>query len=463
MSLRKRGSALFLVTLGAGMAGAFAVGGQLRKTPTSVRPIASVRVAEASENGSPVHLPQLTADPDGDGATFETVYDYLQRNFTDPLPTDTKLSLGAVRAMVASLEDPSSYFLTAEQRALLDGENAGKYQGIGAGLFIRPVKKEGYTDYKIVVVAPLPGSPAEKVGLKPGDIITRIDGKYILGYNPMIQYIKVAERFENKAATEDELEKIRQATETKLLTGIGFAPIQLALRGDTSVKSLAKKKSYKLVVERDGKSVTVEVEPGVTEVAPVSSKTLPDGSGYLKIASFTDGTPAQVKSALDALPKGAGLVLDLRNNPGGPFASAQKIAGLLGGSGPFALELAQKQPGKTLTAGPGTKRGRISVLVNRGTASTAEATAQALVENAGAALVGEKTFGDALVQTLYKLGDGSGFTLRTGKLASPRGVSWAWTGLSPKVAIAPGTAEEQVLARATAALRMPIASKGVQP
>ena len=272
MSLRKRGSALFLLTVGAGMAGAFAVGSQLQRRSFAARPIPPVRVAEASEIGATVPFPAGKAQGDADAGTFDAVYDLVKRTYTDELPTDTKLSLGAVRAMVASLEDPNSYFLTAAQRKLFDAENAGKFGGIGAGLFIRPVKNEGYTDFKIVVVAPLPGSPAEKAGLKPGDVITRVEGKYILGYNPMMLYIKVAERFENKAATEDELENARKATETKLTTGIGFAPVQLALRGDATLKSLAGKKSYKLTVERAGAAqpITVEVEPGVTVVKPVS-------------------------------------------------------------------------------------------------------------------------------------------------------------------------------------------------
>lgn len=442
------------------MVGAFAVGGQLQKRAIAARPLSPIRVAEASEPGATVRLPSSAASGELDGGTFDDVYRLVQRNFTDPLPTDTKLSLGAARAMVGSLEDPNSYFLTPAQRQILDDENKGKFAGIGASLFLRPVKKEGYTDYKIVVVAPLPGSPAEKAGLKPGDVITRVDGKYVLGYNPMVLYIKVAERFENKAATEDELENIRKSTETKLTTGIGFAPVQLALRGDRSVKSLADKKTLKLTVERAGSAqpVTFEVTPGETQVGPVTSKTLPDGSGYLKVALFTDGSASEAQSALESLPKDKGIVLDLRGNPGGTFSSAQKVVGLLAGPGPFAVEIGGKGKKTTLASGPGKKALRLSVLVDKGTGSTAEAVAQTLAERAGATLLGEKTFGDAIVQTVYSLGDGSGFTLRTGKLVSPQGVNWAWIGLTPKIALAPGTPEEKILAKASEALHTPVAS-----
>jgi carboxyl-terminal processing protease len=439
---------------------AFAGGAVLKKSGAApAKPIAPVRVAEATEGVSSVHLTAPAGEASENLATFEEVYRRVENEYTDALPSDTKLSQGAVSAMVASLEDPHSYFLNPAQRQLIDSEGKGKFSGIGAGLYLRAQKTEGYTDFKIVVVAPLPGSPAAKAGLKPGDVITRIDGKWVLGYNPLVQYIKVVERWQNKAATDDELEKVRQATQTKITTGIPFAPAQLALRGDGTVKQLAGKTSYTLTVQRVGVAtpVTVTVTPGTTEVQPVESKTLPGGANLIKIAAFTDSAPDAVKAALDKLPKTAGIVLDLRGNPGGTFPSAQKIVGMLAGAGPLVNEIGAGGK-KTVIAASGTAAGtrRITVLVDKGTGSTAEAVAQALVER-GATLTGAGTFGDGIAQTLYKLDDGSGFTLTTGKLVSPKGVAWAGVGLTPKVAIAPGTPEEQVLVRAAATLATPVA------
>ncbi len=437
---------------------AFATGATLRQKPTA-KPIQPVRVAEVGESGSAAHLAPNQGGSSTDLSTFDEVYRRVESEFTDPLPSDTKLAQGAIGAMVASLEDPHSYFLNPAQRQLLDNEGKGTFSGIGAGLYLRATKTEGYTDYKIVVVSPLPGSPAAKAGLKPGDVITRIDGKWVLGFNPLMQYIKVVERWQTKAATDDELEKSRQATQTKITTGISYAPALIALRGDTTIKQLAGKKSYTLTVQRAGVAtpLTVTVTPGVTKVSPVESKLLSPSAGYLKIAAFTDSAPDAVKTALAGFPKSAGIVVDLRGNPGGTFGSAQKIAGMLAGAGPLTVELGAAGK-KTPLASVGAAEGmhRLTVLIDKGTGSTAEAVAQGLTER-GATLAGTTSFGDGVAQTLYKLDDGSGFTLTTGKLISPRGVAWSNAGLIPKVAIAPGTPEEQVLQRAAATLSTPVA------
>lgn len=460
MKRKQQSGALYGAGVFLAMGVAFAGGAMLKKSGTpKAKPLTPVRVAEASEGPSSVHLTAPAGESSESLATFEEVYRRVENEFTDPLPSDTKLSQGAVSAMVASLEDPHSYFLNPAQRQLIDNEGKGKFSGIGAGLFLRAQKTEGYTDFKIVVVAPLPGSPAAKAGLKPGDVITRIDGKYVLGYNPLVQYIKVVERWQNKAVTDEELEKSRLATQTKITTGIPFAAAQMALRGDGTVKQLAGKTSYPITVQRPGVTapVTVTVTPGTTEVSPVESKTLPNGAAQIKVAAFTDSAPAAVKAALDKLPKNAGVVLDLRGNPGGTFPAAQKITGMLVGAGPLVNEVragGKKTPIASTGAALGTRK--ITVLVDKGTGSTAEAVAQGLAER-GATLTGTSTFGDGVAQTLYKLEDGSGFTLTTGKLISPKGVAWTGVGLTPKVAIAPGTPEDQVLARAAATLATPVA------
>ncbi|MGC4043624.1 MAG: S41 family peptidase [Armatimonas sp.] len=460
MKRKRQSGALYGAGVFLAMGTAFAGGAMLKKSGTpQAKPIQPVRVAEASEGASSVHLTAPAGEASESLSTFEEVYRRVENEFTDALPSDTKLSQGAVSAMVASLEDPHSYFLNPAQRLLIDNEGKGKFAGIGAGLFLRAQKTEGYTDFKIVIVAPLPGSPAAKAGLKPGDVITRIDNKYVLGYNPLIQYIKVVEKWQAKAVTDEELEKSRQATQTKITTGIPFAAAQMALRGDATVKQLAGKTSYPVTVQRPGVAnpITVTITPGTTEVSPVSTKSLSGGAVQIKVAAFTDSAPSAVKEALDKAPKGAGVVLDLRGNPGGTFPAAQKIAGMLVGAGPLVNEV-RAGGKKTSIPATGTALGtrKVTVLVDKGTGSTAEAVAQGLSER-GATLAGTATFGDGVAQTLYKLDDGSGFTLTTGKLMSPKGIAWTGTGLTPKVAIAPGTPEDQVLARAVATLATPVA------
>jgi carboxyl-terminal processing protease len=132
----------------------------------------------------------------------------------------------------------------------------------------------------------------------------------------------------------------------------------------------------------------------------------------------------------------------------------QQIAGLLSGRGVVAQEVGQGGKKSSLLASEAARvKGPLTVLVDGGTASTAEALASCLSERGGATLVGEKTFGDALVQGMYLLQDGSAFTLITGKLVSGKGVAWSGIGLNPQIAVASGTPESEVLARAVASLK----------
>jgi carboxyl-terminal processing protease len=439
---------------------AFAGGSHLRHRNADAAPLDPVRVVQARDGAS---LARVAPGNVGGGnadigvGTYETVYEFVRRNYVDPLPGDTKMAHGTVKAMIATLEDPNSFYLEPAQKALFDGEAAGRYSGIGAALYVRSFKHDGYTDHKIVVVAPLPGSPAEKAGVRAGDIITRVNGKWILGYNPLVSYMQTVQKVRNGDASEDELRKVVESAQTKIRTGVSFLPAQLFLRGDKSVAALTTSPKVMLTLERAGNKepITVEVTPAETRVEPVVSKTIDSGAYYIKVATFTDETTAAAKQALAAVPATApGIILDLRGNPGGSIDAAQGIFGQLAGAGTMAVEIGVKGKRTPIAAGgrPVTNL-PVTVLIDRGTASTAEMLAAGLADSGRGTLAGQATFGDAVSQTLYALGDGTAFTLTTAKLASPKGVSWAGTGLQPQVAITPGTAEDQVLARAVAALK----------
>ena len=128
----------------------------------------------------------------GPGATFQSIYLLLKRHFVDPLPTDTQFGHGAAAAMLASLQDPNSRFLEAPEVTEINGETKGVYHGTGAALAVKRVAhaKAGdvpaYTEYRLSVVAPLPGSPAEKAGLEAGDVITAVNGQWV--YNDRFVY-----------------------------------------------------------------------------------------------------------------------------------------------------------------------------------------------------------------------------------------------------------------------------------
>jgi carboxyl-terminal processing protease len=401
--------------------------------------------------------PSATAQ--GGFPPFEMVYALLREHYVDQLPDDTKLARGAVRSMLASLEDPNAYVVEPEQRALLEQESKGTFAGIGAALQVRGRKQEGYTEYKLHVIAPLPGSPAAKAGLRPGDVIVRIDGRWVLGYNPLVTYNKVLQRWQNRDATDAEVEKARIATRDKIQAGIPFHEAEMILRGDKSgvkvpaVKDIVGKATWKLTVERRGMPVTVDVAPGTTRSPVVSAHSLPGGVAYARVPYFGDDTAAQLRKALVGLPAG-GLVLDLRGNPGGSLDAGRAVAGVLFGKGTFATELGPRGKKSLLgTTGNAWCKGPVTVLVDNGTASVAEALAANVVERGIGTTAGQKTFGDGLVQALYTMDDGSGFTLTVGTLAGAKGSRWAGTGLVPKIAIAPGTPEDKILAKAVAALR----------
>lgn len=446
------------VTVAMGLA--FSAGAALRHSGPQTKPLQptlrGAQVAETEHTSLPASLG--VGETQGNASIFETVYGVVKENYVDKLPSDTKLAHGAVRAMIASLEDPNSYVVEPEQRQLLEAEAAGKLGGIGAALTVVGKKQEGYTDYKLTVVSALPDSPAEKAGLKSGDTVVRIDGRWVMGYNPIIAYNRVLDRWQDHDATDEEVEKARLATREKITAGVSYHDAELLLRGVKSgfkavgAKAIAAKTSYKVTVERAGQPVTVEVTPATTEVATASGRTLSGGAGYLKIPYFADKTADAVRAALAGLPAG-GLVLDLRGNPGGSLESGQAVVGLLAGAGAFGVEQGPRGKKNPLVSkGDALRKGPLTVLIDHGTASVAEAVAACLSERAGATLVGQKTFGDAGVQALYTLDDGSGFTLTVGSLTSPRETRWAGVGLTPKIALAPGTPEDQILARAVAAL-----------
>lgn len=456
---RRSGSFVFGAGLVLATGIAFAGGARLRQgnAPTSPRVLqAAVGRAQVAENGHAA-TPNLGAGQDF-GGTFETVYSLVKDQYYDTLPSDTKMAQTSVKLMIASLEDPNSYFLEPEQRKLLEAEAQGKFAGIGAALSVQATKTAGYTDHKIVVIAPLPGSAAEKAGLKPGDVITHIDGRWVLGYDPLVSFAKVAQQFQNREVDEKAYEKARVTARDRIAGGIRLHAAEMLLRGDTLLaKSTATKEKYALTVQRKGQAtpLKVEVTPGVTTAPPLTVKTLEGKASYVKIPYLSEGTDAALAKALESLPaENTGLVLDLRGTPGGSFEAMQQIAGLLSGRGVVAQEVGQGGKKSSLLASEAARvKGPLTVLVDGGTASTAEALASCLSERGGATLVGEKTFGDALVQGMYLLQDGSAFTLITGKLVSGKGVAWSGIGLNPQIAVASGTPESEVLARAVASLK----------
>ena len=321
--------------------------------------------------------------------------------------------------MVGALQDPYSAYLTPDDMASYQSEVDGSLQSIGLAI----EKRDG----QLVVVTPLTASPAQNAGLQPGDIIARIDDH-----------------------------------DTATLT-LGEA-ISL-LRGPEGSK-------VALAVLRDSNGLTFSVQRGGATAPLLSGRMLDNQIGYVNI-SFLDNTVGRdLRSLLLQMQNDGlrGLIIDLRNNPGGYLDTAIEISGQFisdgivvsqrGRSGVYTWSY--RDQGRLLVVdGPDGKQSSpvrnnqpldaaipLLVLTNRGTASAAEVLAAALQDYGRALLVGERTFGKGAVTGDYTLSDGSSIHMINGQWYSPKGRNVNGTGLTPDIAVAANGDGDAILQRA---------------
>jgi len=302
-----------------------------------------------------------------------------------------QLMSNAIRGMVGEL-DPHSAFMDAEEFEDLRIATEGNYSGIGVEVTI--------DDDVLTVIAPIDGSPAARAGIRAGDTILSIDGLAV-GGGPL----------------GDAIASIRGAVGTVVKLGIGREPLPQPLefaivRAMVSVHSVR----YELL------------EPGI---------------GYLRISQFSETTGADTEAALLALDEKAGgrlrgLVLDLRNNPGGVLDAAVEVSDFFLERGTIVSaegRSAESRFRMEAMDGDLARGTPIAILVNEGSASAAEIVAGALRDNGRARLFGQKTFGKGSVQTVLPLEDGQALKLTTSRYFTPSGVSIHERGIEPDVAL----------------------------
>jgi carboxyl-terminal processing protease len=320
---------------------------------------------------------------------LDTALRLVERDYVDPLERE-RLAEAAGRGLVGALDRHSALLDAREYRELL-ASTSGEYSGVG----LEVVLDGG----RIRVVAPLDGSPAAQAGLAPGDWLEAIDGHALpLG----ITLIEV----------------LRQ------LRGAPGSRVRLDWRGGTDQRA---------------HTATVAREP--LRVQSVRSSLLEPGYGYLRLSHFTQRTPDEMRTALRALQAGSagglsGLVLDLRSNPGGLVEAGAAVADLFLDAGVIVTASGRAADSRfALRAQPGDLLGgaRLVVLVNSGTASSAEILAAALRDQGRAVLVGRTTFGKGSVQTVLPLPEGRALKLTTARYLTPAGLSLADHGLPPDV------------------------------
>jgi carboxyl-terminal processing protease len=325
--------------------------------------------------------------------TFAEVFGRIKSDYVEAVDDKTLLE-SAIRGMLSGLDPHSSYLDGEEYRDLQVG-TSGEFGGLGIEV--------GMEDGFVKVIAPIDDTPAERAGLKTGDLIIRIDDKPVKGMS-----------------LNDAVNVMRGKPGTKI----------------------------NLTILREGadRPFDVELERDLIHVASVKSRTLEPGYGYVRISHFQSRTTEDLLSALNELEKengGAlnGLVLDLRNNPGGVLNSAVGVsdAFLVGGIIVYTkgrVEDSELQ----FKAGPDDvlKGAPIAVLVNGGSASASEIVAGALQDHKRAIIMGNRTFGKGSVQTIVPIDDATALKLTTARYYTPSGRSIQAQGIEPDILLARG-------------------------
>ncbi len=321
--------------------------------------------------------------------TFSIVLDLIQRHYYEEVDTK-KVLYGAIQGMLTSL-DPHSSFLKPEDYKELQVETKGTFSGIG----IEIATKDGV----LTVVSPIEGTPAFRAGLKPNDKIIKIEGKSTKDMT-LIQAVKI----------------LRGKKGTKVT-------ITIFREGWTKVKDVS--------FVRD----TIPIKS-------VKSIMLEDGYGYVKITNFQDQTTSDFQKALITLESKnnglKGLILDLRNNPGGLLDQSVSVADefLENGLVVYTDGRLENQKMKFNAKPNETKHDYpIVVIVNEGSASASEIVAGALQDQKRAVIVGSQTFGKGSVQTIIPLEDGSAVRLTTARYFTPSGKSIQAKGITPDIVI----------------------------
>ena len=376
---------------------------------------------------------------------FEEVLSNVQRNFVEinDIPL-SKIDGDALARMVASLGDPKTRALNPERRRARQSALLGKYYGLGAVFTLTRTRKADVEYNHLTVVDVMPDSPAARCGLRSGDYITEIDGRWIINYTIYADRDRIARETDKDDATRDaEAARVSQ----KFRSGLSLSRALDRLE-------LGEGKTYLLTIERAGvaQPLKIEATTALTSVAPVEYKTLTSKVGYLRIRQFNGAAGEAFEADLDKAQGLKGLIVDLRQNPGGVtcearngvdgYASAKKlIARLTEGGAVAGIERKPRQREMlTVAPSPAFVKLPMVVLVDGGTANLAELVASSLRDAGRAKLVGAHTFGDDVLQLFAPFKSGLGIEMTVAHLFTLNGADLA-RGLEPDVVIAPAPAD----------------------
>jgi carboxyl-terminal processing protease len=323
-----------------------------------------------------------------DARLLAEILQRVRENYVQPVDDGT-LMHQAAHGLVEGLDEYSS-FLDRDEYQELKLSTSGAYAGIGIEVDVR--------GDKVVIVRCIPGSPAEAAGLRGGDVIASIDDQAV--------------------------------------TAVNFELAIDEMRGEADTQ-------VTVAVLRAGKPLSFAIKRSRVELESVNSQLLGGGYGFLRITSFTDTTAPEFAAALQSLRVAnkavlKGLVIDLRNNPGGVLDAAVEVADDLLDRGRIVSADGRTEESRFVsdaTPGDASEGAALVLLVNGGSASAAEILAAALHDNARATLIGRKTYGKGSVQTIMPLSGGRALKLTTSHYYTPSGASLDHRGIVPDVTL----------------------------
>ena len=375
------------------------------------------------------------ADPSLDLTAFWEAWNYLRQEYYQPLDRQT-LVRGATRGLLAATGDDNTGYLAPQDFQLFSSQLQGSFEGIGAEVDLR--------DGQLLIISPLPDSPAEKAGVRAGDQILKIDGEDA-GKFTLLDAISKVRGPKGTTVTltirrPADPSSLDATSRQRLLDTLPQLEAALAANDAARAKSAAAPVGDALKALA---GATVELEMKIVRDViaqpKVETRLLDNGVGYIKLSQFSRGVSTEFDTAL-ASTLGAGarsLVLDLRGDSGGFVNEAVAIASqfLREGTVVFTEQRADGKRDYTATAGGRALATPLVLLVDRGTASASEILSAALHDNGRAKLVGEKTYGKGTEQLQQTLDDGGGARITVARWLTPKGVWVHHQGIEPDVAV----------------------------
>lgn len=321
---------------------------------------------------------------------FSKVLNLVQQYYVEDVDTK-KLVYGAIKGMLREL-DPHTNFLTPENFKDFENETSGEFGGLGIEISIQ--------NGVLTIISPIEDTPADRAGIQPGDKVIAVDGKSTKG----LSLVEASQLMRGKKGTKTVLTIVRDSQE---------------------------------------KPLDIEIVRGNVKIRSVKYTDLQEGFGYYRITSFIENTAKDLEKLLKAQQKSAkdgikGIIIDLRRNPGGLLDQAVKVSDLFLKEGVIVSTIGRETDDKEVAKA--TTKGAfldfpVIILVNEYSASASEIVAGALQDNKRAIVMGTRSFGKGSVQSVVKLGDGSGLKLTVAKYYTPSGRSIQAEGIVPDIEI----------------------------